>query len=260
MRINKRFLGICAALVFMSLFYLFWLLPRYTAPILMYHRFGYGQGSLFVTPKNFERQMAYLKTHGYRVVSLGELTGRIRSRDRLSRKMIAITIDDGYRDSYTYAYPVLKKYNFPATIFLVANAINRDKEFMSWEEIMSMLPDKIEAGAHTKNHAYLPSITDDEVLWDEIAGAKKLIEKNTGASVPHLCYPTGGFTEKVKHLAREAGYEAAFTTNRGVTGIYQDLYELKRVKATNSDTNKPFSFWAKLSGYYNVFRSAKRGN
>mgnify|MGYP001616390527 CR=1 FL=1 len=260
MKINRKALGLCAALiVVIGFFYVFWLSPRYEAPILMYHRFGYGEGSLFVTPENFERQMSYLKRRNYNVVSLRELVERIRVHEGFAPRTVAITIDDGYRDNYTYAYMALKKNNFPATIFLAVNSVGNDKDFITWAEARDLLKDNIALGSHTRNHAYLPSITSDAVLADEIAGSKKIIEKNTGVPAPHLCYPTGGFTEKVKHMAREAGYEAAFTTNRGMRGSYQDLYELKRIKVTNSDTNKPLSFWAKLSGYYNIFRSQRSG-
>lgn len=261
MKVFKTLLVIVAIiLIFSSTFYTFWLSSRYTVPILMYHRFGYEKNTLFVTPENFKRQMAYLKENGYNVISLDELVNGIKIDKRFRHNTVVITVDDGYEDNYDYAYPVLKEYNFPATIFVITNLIGTDREFMTWEEMRTMTKDGISFGGHTKNNVYLPSISDERIVWDEIAGAKEVIEKNIGTKVNHFCYPTGGFNEKIKEFVKMAGYKAACTTNRGMVNFNKDLFELKRIKITNSDTNKPFSFWAKLSGYYYLFRTKKRGD
>ncbi len=261
MKILKRVLIILAVLaIFFGAFYFFWFSPRYVVPILMYHHFGYDKSTLFVTPDNFVRQMQYLKDKGYRIVSLDELVEGIKKERKFKRNTVVITIDDGYEDNYIYAYPVLKGYGFPATIFIIANFIDSKKGYMSWEEIKTMAKDNISFGAHTKNEAYLPSLNKKEILWDEIAGSKKIIENKIGKHVYYFCYPTGGFTEEVKLMVEKAGYKGACTTNRGFVELNKDLYELKRIKVTNSDTIKPFSFWAKLSGYYNLFRSRKKGS
>jgi peptidoglycan/xylan/chitin deacetylase (PgdA/CDA1 family) len=225
----------------------------------MYHRFGYEKSTLFVTPENFNRQMAYLKNKGYHVVSLDELVKGIKNNKRFKHNTVVITIDDGYEDVYKYGYSILKKYNFSATVFIIANFINNKKDFMTWDEIRNMINSNIFIGGHTKNHAYLPTIKDRNKLWDEIAVCKKLIENKTGTSVDYFCYPTGGFTDEIKKMVKKAGYKGACTTNRGFNRFNKDVYELKRIKVTNSDTNKPFNFWAKLSGYYNLFRKEKRG-
>jgi peptidoglycan/xylan/chitin deacetylase (PgdA/CDA1 family) len=260
MRFLKKVLAVIFVIaVLLSLFYALWLSPRYVVPILMYHRFGYEKSTLFVTPGNFDRQMSYLKKNGYNVISLDELVRGIKAKRKFKHNTVVITMDDGYEDNYTYAYPVLKKYNFPATIFIASDLIKKDKDFMVWDQVRSMLKDSISFGAHTRNHVYLPSINNEKILWDEIAGPREVIMEKTGFPAWYFCYPTGGFTEKIKGMVEKAGYKAACTTNRGFAKLNKDLYELKRVKVTNSDCNKPFSFWAKLSGYYNLLRSIKRG-
>ena len=261
MKIVKKFLVIGTVFsVTLTVFYFFWLSPRYVVPILMYHRFGYEDGNLFVTPENFSRQIAYIKDKGYNVISLDELVDGIKNNRKFKHRTVVITIDDGYRDNFTYAYPILRKYNFPVTIFIIANFIDNKKDFMNWDEINTASKDNISFGGHTKNHAYLPSIKERAVLLDEVEGCKKFIRGKIGSSVDYFCYPIGGFTEEVKRFVKKAGYKGACTTNRGFVELNKDAYELKRVKVTNSDTNKPFSFWAKLSGYYNLFRSRKRGH
>jgi len=122
-----------------------------------------------------------------------------------------------------------------------------------------MLRDGFSFGGHTRHNMYLPGITDPVQLVDEIAGCKTEIEENLGQTIDYYCYPTGGFTAQVKRIVRESGYKGACTTNRGTARFNTDVYELKRVKVTNADMTRPLSFRAKLSGYYNLFRSTKRG-
>jgi peptidoglycan/xylan/chitin deacetylase (PgdA/CDA1 family) len=261
MKILKRVLIVTVSLsILLGAIYFFWLSPRYVVPILMYHHFGYEESSLFVTPENFIRQMAYIKNKDYEVISLDELVKGIKDKKKFKHKTIVITIDDGYKDNFTYAYPILKKYDFPATIFIITNFIGNRPDYMNWDEIRAMSKDSvISFGGHTKNGIYLPSIKKKEILWDEIAGCKKLIEDKIKKPVKYFCYPIGGFSEEVKVFVKKAGYKGACTTNRGIVELNKDVYELKRIKVTNSDTIRPLSFWAKLSGYYNLFRSKKSG-
>jgi len=261
-QIVKRTAVILAGLIVsFIIFYAFWLFPRYTAPILAYHHFGYVKQSLYVTPENFDKQMHYMKNKGYNVISLGELVEGIKQQKKFAQKTVVITIDDGYKDNFTYAYPVLKKYGFPATIFVVSDYIGVKEDFMNWDQASQMLNSGISFGGHTRNHAYLPSVKDRDVLWEEIAGCKDIIEKHIKAPVDYFCYPIGGFAEETKIFIRKAGYKGACTTNRGFDRFNRsDVYELNRVKVTNSDMNAPFSFWAKVSGYYNLFRARKKGD
>jgi peptidoglycan/xylan/chitin deacetylase (PgdA/CDA1 family) len=258
--VKKLLFAVFITGVLAASFYYFWLSPRYTVPILMYHRFGYEKSTLFVTPENFQRQMAYLKEKRYNVISLDALVEGMRAKRKFKHNTVVITVDDGYEDNYTHAYPVLKKERFPATIFIIAEHIGMIKGFLTWEEVKEMLKSGITFGAHTKSDVYVPSLRDEARLWEETAGARRMIEGHINSPVYYFCYPTGGFTEMAKETLKKAGYRAACTTNRGFADFNADLYELKRVKITNSDMNKPFSFWAKLSGYYNLFRSKKRGH
>jgi len=257
-KIVKQALIIIITLLLVSgAIYFFWLAPRYTVPILTYHRFGYEKETLFVTPENFSRQMDYLKKKGYHVITLTELAKGIRENNKLPHNTVVITIDDGYKDNFIYAYPILKKYDFPATIFIITSHIGNRPDFMDWQDIKTMMGDKISIGAHTRNHAFLPSIKEKSALWDEIKGCRDDIENITGSRIEHFCYPLGFFNDEVKETVEDAGYISASTTNRGSSRYNKDVYELNRVKVTNSDMNKPFSFKAKLSGYYNLFRSLK---
>jgi len=255
--LKRIFLILILGAVISTGFYYFYLTPKYVVPVLMYHRFGYEESTLFVTPENFQRQMQYLVDKKYNVISLDEYIKGKKSEEKFPRNTVVITIDDGFQDNFTYAYPVLKEHGFSATIFLIASYISAEDEYLGWAEAQEMLNNNILFGAHTTNNKYLPGIKNTDELITEIRGSKKIIEDNIGKKINYFCYPTGGFSEQIKEITRKAGYQAALTTNRGYAEGSSDLFEIKRVKVTNSDAVQPFHFPAKLSGYYNLFRSKK---
>ena len=251
---KKINISLFVVIILLVVFYFFWLSPRYTTPILMYHSISYGKGTFFVTPENLAKQMEYIKRNGYEVITLDELVSSIKDKRRLKRNKVVITIDDGYEDNFIYGYPVFKKFGFPATIFIATDFIGNKKGFLNWDEVRTMSGNNISFGGHTKTHFYLGDLKDDKIAWDEIAGSKKAIEQEIHVPVNNFCYPIGGFNARIKEIVKEAGYKSASTTNRGFSRFNSDIYEIKRIKVTNSDMNNPFSFWLKLSGYYNLFR------
>ncbi|MDD5129563.1 MAG: polysaccharide deacetylase family protein [Candidatus Omnitrophica bacterium] len=242
----------------LGMFYFFWLSPKYTVPILMYHNIGYEEGSFYVAPENFAKQMEYIKNKGYEVITLDELVQGIKNNKSFKRNKVVITFDDGYRDNFQYAYPVLKKFGFPATIFIISDFVGKSfgngKEFLNWDQIILMSKDDISFGAHTKTHFNLGSRVDEPVAQEEIMGSKNAIEEKIKLPVEYFCYPSGGFNEKTKEMIKQAGFKGACSTNRGFAKFNRDEYELKRIKVTNSDMTKPFSFYAKLSGFYTIFK------
>lgn len=266
--LTKRFATIIAGLLLIIGFYLFYISQRYSVPILTYHSFDYGKGLLSVTPENFEKQMHYLKDKGFNVIPLDELVEGIKNRRKFAHNTVVITMDDGYKDNFTYAYPILKKFGFPATIFLITNNIGTNVDFLNWDEVKEMCKNNISFGGHTKNHVYLPSVDKEDVLWDEIVGCKKSIEEHIGIPVYYFCYPLGGFTEEVEMLANKAGYKGACATNRGDDILNdRDVYELNRISVRNgnpyfsfSNIVAPIKFRAKLSGNYNLWKTKKEGH
>jgi len=243
-----------------TLSFTFWIRDRYVVPILMYHHVGIPSGKWrlnSVSEKSFDYQMNFLKRHGFRVISTDELVRGISEGQEFLRNVVVIQFDDGYEDNYKYAFPILKKYGFPATIFLVSDQIGKRSEFLTWDQVKEMEQQKISFGAHTMHHAYLPDLTLDEAQT-EIMGSKKEIEEHLGHPVDYFCYPIGGFSAQIKELVRQDGFKAAMTTNRGKDHYNFDLYELKRIHMNNTDTRySGLIMWFKLSGYYNMFRHFK---
>lgn len=225
----------------------------YWVPILTYHRIGEFRGDHVptVSPQAFERQMRWLKRLGIRVATLDEIIERLERGERVPRRTAAITFDDGYEETHRLAWPVLKRFSFPATVFVTPAEIGMHG-FVTWEQVCEMAANGIAIGSHTMHHTYLP-LASDEQLTEELAGSKQAIEARLGKPVSYLSYPVGGFTPKAMAIAREAGYRAAYTTNRALAHDRFDRYALRRVKVTERDAH-PLVFLAKLSGYYDVFR------
>ncbi|MCQ9206996.1 MAG: polysaccharide deacetylase family protein [Omnitrophica bacterium] len=233
----------------------------YVPVILMYHSVrggeklleGYDQ-KLVVDLETFQRQMKFLRDWNYKVIPLADFMEMVKAGERIPRKTVAITFDDGFRDNYLYAYPVLKEYGFPATIFVLINLIGK-RNFLTWEDIRRMEKDIISIGSHTLSHAWLPDL-DENSLRRELLESKRILERNTGQKVVSLSYPLGAFNERVKSLARESGYIGAVATNPGRKKSKDDPYALKRIRISMSSENM-FAFWGETSGYYTFIKEIR---
>ncbi len=224
----------------------------YYVPILGYHRVGEWKGDHVptVSAAAFERQLIFLARHRYRVLSLDQLLDALDRGDRLRRSAV-ITFDDGCEETYTVAWPLLKRYGVPATVFVTPGEIGRPG-FATWPQVEAMANDGMTIGSHTMHHSYLPLVA-EERLPEELVESKRLIEGHIQRPVHFISYPTGGFTARVQDVVEQAGYRAACTTNRAVSRAIIDRYALRRIKITERDAHPPL-FWAKLSGYYDLFR------
>lgn len=258
----------CILIISLAGFYV-WLQSQYVVPILMYHSISsadtkplfvighHREGKLRllnVSPQSFDRQMGYLKNNGYQVISLDDFVEGDRTGKKFFHKTVVITFDDGYADNYTNAFPILKKYHFPATIFLISDVVGKNPVLLNWEQIKEMSQYGISFGSHTRHHVYLPGQTKEQ-MKDEIIGSKHIIEEHLGRPVYYLAYPSAGFTEQVKAITALAGYKAALSTNRGTDRYNIDLYELSRIHINSWD--KGFTFSSKVSGFYDLFRDLK---
>jgi len=199
-------------------------------PILMYHRLGAVpcRGNKFrnqyVPPKMFARQMKYLFKHGYQTVSVRDLINCAEQQIPAKDKKICITFDDGYKSFYIYGFPILRKYNFTAIVFLVANRINKtclwDKDsepMLKTEQIKEMAEASIDFGAHSFSHRSLVGLSAEE-LEKEIKESKAVLEELLGKQIESFSYPYGAFNEAVKKVVQQ-NYKVAFSTKKGVSDI-----------------------------------------
>jgi peptidoglycan/xylan/chitin deacetylase (PgdA/CDA1 family) len=257
MRPIKKFLtGLAVLTALVALIFTFWMRDRYVVPVMTYHNVSdavSGRSLNNVTPKSFAWQMKFLKRHRYNVISFDDLVDGLKKGRVFARDTVVIQFDDGNEDNYTNAFPVLKKYHFPAMEFLVSDKVGTPG-FLTWDQAKEMDAHGFKAGAHTRHHVYLPDVSPDAAR-DEIFGSKKIIEEHLGHTIDYFCYPFGGFTEEVQGVVQEAGFKAAVTTNRGEDRLNRDLFALRRIRMKNSDNT--LVLWAKLSGYYNFLRKSK---
>ncbi len=222
--------------------------PRYVVPILMYHRIDENSTNsrLSVSPESFERQMEFLKSRGYNVVSLGELIDLIKKRN-IPYKTVAITFDDGYENNFISAYPVLKRLGFPATIFIIVALVSQP-EYMTWDQIRELSENGIDIGSHTMTHAWLPDL-DDKGLQVQLVDSKRALESHLEKRVDFISYPLGGFNRSVLEKVREAGYKGGCATNPPDGYPDDDIYALKRLRISKTSDNL-FVFWIETSGFY----------
>jgi peptidoglycan/xylan/chitin deacetylase (PgdA/CDA1 family) len=194
-------------------------------PVLYYHLIDdhvYSPyTSMFVSPKDFANQMAYLNSNGYTVIPLDE----IENAGQYTKPVI-ITFDDGYEDNYSIAYPILEKYHFPATVFLISSLIGAPG-YLSRDEIVQM-EGLVSFQDHTVTHRKLATLS-PQVQDYELTESKKVIEALTHRNVDALAYPDGSYDQTTLAIAQRY-YKYAFIEIPG--GIYrtgEDPYTIRRV-------------------------------
>ena len=207
--------------------------------------------------------MQYLKRH-CDVISLETALQMLECDAAIpsgSKPLVVITIDDGYRDNYLNAFPVLKDLNLPATICLATDFIGTGKkmkryeplpsvDMLSWEEIKMMSEHQITFAAHTKSHAHLIQCTYEEQKR-EIESSRKAILEHWNHPIVHsvFCYPYGEFNEDTIQILRDLGFKFALTTNSGINDQAVDPLQLKRIEISGEDSLEEFI--KKLSNFMN---------
>ena len=141
--------------------------------VLNYHKVDFYNDPLSVTPPEFEQQMSYFKTYNFHVVSLDQIYDYLQNGTPLPTKPVVITFDDGYFDNYTYAYPILKKYKYPATIFVITTLVNKEG-YITWSQAREMAENGISIQSHTVNHRPL-STQGNEKVTEELIKPKEII-------------------------------------------------------------------------------------
>jgi len=234
---------------------------RYVVPILMYHSINEKVNphikALIVSPNTFEKQMQFLKAHKYNVIPLVDLAGLIKKGGPIAAKTLAITFDDGYKDNYTQAFRILKKYQLPATIFIIINEVGRPDR-LNWGQIMEMKDSGlISFGSHAMGPDPLVKISSEEELKKQIFDSKRILEERLGVETGAFSYPEGMFNENIKQLVIDAGYKCAVATKTGPDHPWKDVFLLKRLRISENCRNM-FIFAAEISGYYTYFKENKK--
>lgn len=220
-------------------------------PILMYHYISVPPPDadkyrldLSVTPTNFEAQMQYLAKQGYHPVRLVDVAEFLRNGKPLPLNPIVITFDDGYEDNYLNAFPILKKYKFPATFFVITQVIDDHKTgYMTWDQLEEMAIERMEIGSHSVTH---PDLKDKPRAFQasEIVGSKLAIESRIGTPVKSFSYPAGKYDAVTLEVLRSAGYLAAVTTEpQGAKQSADQPFELQRIRVRGNFSVSDFAYW-----------------
>jgi peptidoglycan/xylan/chitin deacetylase (PgdA/CDA1 family) len=221
----------------------------------MYHSFDRAKLGTYaaVSPETFLKQMEFIKRNKYEVISLQEYCQALKEGRTQSRNSVIITIDDGYKDNLI-ALKVLSRFDYPVTLFLATDTIS-NQGYLSYEDISYFLKNtQTTIGSHTLTHSYLPDLSEKDAK-QEIFNSKRILELRFLDPIKAIAYPVGGFSEKIVEDVEKAGYLCACATNRGFSKKL-DRFSLRRIKITNRDLG--FRFWAKLSGFYNIFKKVKK--
>lgn len=190
--------------------------------ILGYHDFKDRGGSpmLIAAPK-FRAQMQAIKDSKIPVISYSEMMAWKRGEKNIPEEAIVITMDDGWEGVYTYAYPVLKEFGFPFTIYLYKNYVGGAGRSMSWEQIKEMMQHGCEVGSHSVSHASLKSppknlnADADKQQWvlGELKDSREFLEQNLHIKCLSFAYPYGSFDDSIMETALQIGYESLVTVN-----------------------------------------------
>jgi peptidoglycan/xylan/chitin deacetylase (PgdA/CDA1 family) len=211
-------------------------------PVLLYHSISNNKGSkLFMPVEKFAQQIKYLKDNGYVTLTTEELLVFFQSNVPIPIKSVLITFDDGYSDNYTNAFPILKQFGFKATVFVITATIDQDPKKLTSDQIKEMAANGISIESHTVNHDDLSILSFSEQLA-VLKSSKKQVENLIGKKVFCLAYPYGNYNQMTLNAAKEAGYQMAFTINRGFAYKSNGILTLRRIRIDGTDKLSDFKF------------------
>jgi len=224
-------------------------------PILMYHYVeelppdaDALRRDLTVTPENFEAQLRTLAERGYQTITLTDLYLYLTQGRPLPEKPVILTFDDGYRDAYTVVFPLLRKYGFVGTFFVLATPAHYESpNYLTWAMMKEMADAGMEIQGHGRDHVDLRGRSYEFLVY-QILGIKEAVEYHTGQPVRFFCYPSGRYDDAVVAVLRSAGYWGAVTTQYGRVHTREGLFALRRIRIRGSDSLK--TFIAKVEGRY----------
>lgn len=220
----------------------------FRVPILMYHYISHPPENadqyrldLSVTPENFRSQMLYLIENGYTTIDLYDLSLAIVDRTALPSKPIIITLDDGYRDNYENAFPVLRELGMEATFFVATEFVDQgNPNYMTWPMIKEMAAAGMRIEPHSKTHPDLSQLDRASIIW-QVRGSQETIEAHIGTRPRYFAYPGGRYDGEVIQIMGELDFWGAVTTVGGFWHGYNDRYEWTRARVRNATTMAEFA-------------------
>jgi peptidoglycan/xylan/chitin deacetylase (PgdA/CDA1 family) len=216
-----------------------------TVPVLFYHHIQpiaianqHHNTNLTVSDSMFAIQMQYISTHGYTTITTKQLIDALKNHTTLPPKSIVITLDDGYRDNYTYAFPIFQKYHLKANIML-ATGLMEGSDYLTWSQVSEMKNSGLLYYTdHTWSHYAVDKGTTDKIQTEILTGQKQ-IEEHTGEHTDVFTYPYGSFSNTAIALLKQDNFSGAFTTKPGKVQCDSQLMTLPRTRIGNA----PLSYY-----------------
>ena len=218
--------------------------------ILMYHMISEpltkAEVKYACPPKQFEKHMHMLLNDGFKPISIKTVEDYYSHNFPLPDKSFLITLDDGFEDNYSNAFPIFQRYNIPAMIYLATGLVGKTNQWMSvptfserkmlsWQQIKEMASQDIDFGSHTVSHPRLTEL-DDDCVGKELSESKQIIEQQLGQECKHFAYPYGLLTEKTRKLVAQAGFKTACSTRSGFNNTERDPLILHRIEVFGDDS------------------------
>ncbi|HKL48673.1 MAG TPA: polysaccharide deacetylase family protein [Desulfuromonadales bacterium] len=205
------------------------------ANIMVYHRFGDSRyPSTNIETTVFRDQLAYLKENNYTVITFGDLVRRLQNEADIPERCAVLTIDDAFTSFLEVGLPLLREYDYPATLFVSTGSVG-EGGYLSWKQLRIVQAEGIEIGNHSHTHDYLLERKSDEtsLAWkkrvrDDIIQAQKLFAKRLGHKPDVFAYPYGEYSPQLQEIVKDIGFDAAAAQQSGVAYAGSDMLALPR--------------------------------
>ncbi len=234
MRTLCKYLLICLAVLVLATAgaaALLWQGSADSVPVLNYHQINdTAENALTVKVDQFDHQMQYLADNGYHTITPAEMIDCWERGEQLPDKPVIITFDDGYIDNYDNAFPILKKYNMKATIFLISDYVGQYPNYVTWDKAKEMQDSGlIDLESHTLSHVELTKTESREDTLKQLQGSSEALLYHLKKTAHFIAYPCGSYDDTVEQLTKESGYRAAFTVNYGLASPEDQRFILDRI-------------------------------
>ncbi|WP_010237851.1 polysaccharide deacetylase family protein [Clostridium arbusti] len=219
-------------------------------PVVMYHSVSNEPtlGNLRITKDNFEAQMKYLKDNGYYTLTMDEVNDFITKNKPIPEKSVALTFDDGYEDNYTNVYPVLKKYGFKATVFVVTSSVDKDSTYLTSAQLKDMQANGVDIQSGTYANTKLGDLTMVQQL-KSLQNSKQFLESLLNKKVNYVSYPFGSYNANTLDAANKAGYVLGLSRDGKWSYKTDGIYKLSRVYIGPNHTEANFEERINNSNY-----------
>lgn len=247
-----------------------------SVPVLMYHSVSDGQNDVTISPENFNKHMTAIRDNGFTPVSISDLIDFVDNGKELPEKVVCITFDDGYRDNFSNAFPVLEAFGFKSTIFIIGSSVGKDtykdtgfgiNAHFGFDEARKMFASGLvsiqshsfdmhqwadgENSRFVRNNV-LPFETEGifdyaNVFQNDFKKSKAQIEENVGDNVVAFAYPTGRYNALTEFILKQNGVRVTVATSEGPNyikkGDKESLYKLNRYNVGNQIDEEHLLKW-----------------